>query len=238
VPKYVFDENFFECIDTENKAYWLGFLYADGCILDMKLKDGTKVPQTVQLTLSVDDIEVIYKFMNDIKLEKNVYFGSYNRDEHKIEYCRLQVGSGKMCSDLISYGCTPRKTKILQFPKNISENLIKHFIRGYFDGDGSVYFCERMQYRKDRNKYQLQKSFCCSFQGTYDFLLTLENILNNNNISTRPIRNGHGDVFCLEFGRRDSMINFYHYIYDNSTVFLSRKYCKFIDTFKYLNLAY
>jgi hypothetical protein len=67
MPKYKFNENFFKDIDTENKAYWLGFLYADGCILDMKLGDGTKVPQTVQISISIDDIEILYKFIDCFK---------------------------------------------------------------------------------------------------------------------------------------------------------------------------
>lgn len=237
MSKYIFNEKFFEKIDTENKAYWLGFLYADGCILDMKLSDGTKIPQTLQISISVKDIEIIYKFMKDIELEKNIYIGTSHNKKSETQYCRLQVGSSIMVNDLIKYGCTPRKTYTLKFPNNISKDLIRHFIRGYFDGDGSVYLSEHMQYDKRRGKEYLQQSFCCNFQGTYDFLSSLESILNENNIITRPLRKGHGMVYSLDFGRKDSMINFFHYIYDNCNVYLDRKYNKFIYCFKYLNMV-
>lgn len=237
MPKYKFNEDFFKDINTENRAYWLGFLYADGCIVDMKLKDGTKIPQTVQISISINDIEILYKFMKDIELDKNIYIGTQYNKKSITQYCRLQVGSSVMCSDLIKHGCFPRKTYTLKFPYEIPEELIRHFIRGYFDGDGSIYLCERMQYDRRRGKEYLQQNFCCNFQGTYDFLKSLETVLNRNNIITRPIRNGHGNVYSLDFGRRDSMINFFHYIYDDCNVCLNRKYNKFIDCFKYLNMV-
>lgn len=237
MTKYVFNENFFENIDTESKAYWLGFLYADGCIIETKSHDGTKIPQTVQISISEKDIEMLYKFMKDIALDKSIYIGIAHNKKSITRYSRIQIGSRKMCTDLIGHGCTPRKTYTLEFPQDVPEYLLRHFIRGYFDGDGSVYFCERMQYDKRRGKEYLQQNFCCNFQGTYKFLKSLEEILNENEIMTRPIRKGHGEIYSLDFGRRDSMIKFFHYIYDSHSVRLDRKYIKFLDCFKYLKLV-
>lgn len=238
MSKYKFDENYFESIDNEHKAYWLGFLFADGCILEM-ISGGIKVPATIQISLSTVDIEIIEKFMQDIKLCKKIYFGEATCKNGKKPYCRIQVGSRKMCNDLVSYGCTPRKSQTLQFPIDyIPSDLIKHFIRGYFDGNGSVYFVERMNFDKRRNKSYLTQSFCCNFQGTKAFLTEVEKILNRNCIITRPIRQGHGNVFSLDFGRRDAVYNFFHYIYDDCTIYLSRKYDKFIKTFEYLDIIY
>lgn len=240
MPKYVFNEDFFEKIDTEHKAYWLGFLYADGCILDMRLHDGTKVPQTVQISISIKDIEIIYKFMKDIELEKNIYIGVAHNKKSDTQYARVQVGSSKMCRDLISHGCTPRKTLTLTFPteNDVPNELIRHFIRGYFDGDGSVYFCERMQFDKHCGYERLQQNFCGNFQGTMDFLKKLEFILNSNGVVTRPIRTGHGQIYSLDFGRRDAMVSFYHFLYDDATIYLNRKHQKFLDIFKYLNMVF
>lgn len=237
MSKYEFNERYFKNIDQENKAYWLGFLYADGCILEMKLYDGTKIPQTIQISISIKDIDILHKFMKDIELDKKIYIGTAYNKKSETQYCRLQIGSGLMCADLNKYGCYPRKTHSLKFPNNIPDNLIRHFIRGYFDGDGSVYFTERMQYDKRRDKEYLQQKFCCNFQGTYEFLFCLSNILNKENIKTSPIRTGHGKVYSLDFGRRESIINFFHYLYDDAHIFLDRKYKKFIDTFKYLQMV-
>nr|DAT69670.1 MAG TPA: endonuclease [Caudoviricetes sp.]DAT69676.1 MAG TPA: endonuclease [Caudoviricetes sp.] len=237
MTKYVFNEDFFENIDTESKAYWLGFLYADGCILEMKSHDGIRIPQTVQISISEKDVEILHRFMKDIELDKPIYTGISHNKKSTTQYSRVQVGSKKMCADLIKHGCTPRKTYTLEFPQDIPKDLLRHFVRGYFDGDGSVYLCERMQYDKRRGKEYLQQNFCCSFQGTYKFLKSLDEILSENKIMTRPIRKGHGEIYSLEFGRRDSMIQFFYYIYDNHNVRLDRKYIKFLNCFEHLKLV-
>ena len=234
--RYLFNYDFFQDIDNEHKAYWLGFLCADGCILDMKLKSGKKIPQTVQISISVNDIELIYKFMNDIGLEKEIYIGEAKNKKSTTKYAKLCAGSNKMCEDLISHGCTQRKSCTLKFP-DIEDCLVRHFIRGYFDGDGSVYFCERFQYDKRRGKEYLNQHFVCNFQGTYDFLSKLRFILEESNIKCGKIRKGHGNIYTFEFSSRESVTSFYHYIYDGATVYLNRKHEKFINTFEYLGMA-
>lgn len=232
-------EDYFEVIDNEHKAYWLGFLMADGCILDMPLSNGTKIPRTVQIMVSLCDIEIVHNFMHDIELDKNIRYDSrVSIHGEKLEYCKVTAGSSKMCNDLIRHGCTQRKSKILKFPVTVPDNLIRHFIRGYFDGDGSVWYCERLQERKDRKNPSIQRNFRSTFQGTSDFLEGVKSNLEANGMTIGNVRKGHGDVSCIEFGARDTMIKFYHYLYDDSTIFLKRKYNKFIETFNYLNMAY
>lgn len=58
------------------------------------------------------------------------------------EYSRIQISSKTLTADLLKLGCTPRKSLTLKFPNDgifKSNDLIRHFIRGYFDGDGSVF---------------------------------------------------------------------------------------------------
>ena len=71
-----FNENYFETIDCEHKAYWLGFLMADGCILDEILSDGTRKPITIQINVSLCDIEIVENFMKDIELNKQIKYSS------------------------------------------------------------------------------------------------------------------------------------------------------------------
>jgi len=233
--KYTFNENYFHNIDTADKAYWFGFICADGCILDMKLNDGRKVPRTVQISLSANDIEHLYKFMKAIDLDKNIYIGIAHNKTCDTKYCRIQVGSSIMSNDLINNGCIQRKTGRLQFPETIPIKYMRDYIRGYFDGNGSVYYCERMQFDKRRNKSYLQKSFVCNFQGTEQFLTKLSSILLERGILCLKVRKGHGNIYSMEFGKRETVIAFYHYLYDEATVYLDRKRDKFINTFKYLN---
>lgn len=120
--KFKCDDNYFENINTSNKAYILGFIAADGCVLDNN---------TLQITIKKDDIEIL----NFIKKELQ-YEGSFaiNREI----YISLRVKSKKICQDLSKYFIVPRKTKILKFPTNINPIFYKDYIRGYFDGDGSI----------------------------------------------------------------------------------------------------
>ena len=129
--KYV-DENIFETIDTEEKAYWLGFLYADGCV--------NRTSDRIELSLKEDDYKHIWKFKNFLKSEHNI--GKKQKvikNKIFISY-RLAITNKKLKYDLINKGCVPNKTKILKFPTEdqVPKHLIHHFIRGYIDGDGCI----------------------------------------------------------------------------------------------------
>lgn len=235
-----FNEDYFENIDTEHKAYWLGFLMADGCVLETVYRNGERIPATLQIALGIQDIEIIKRFKKDISLNKEIITGFHRNPTNntETEHCKITAGSRKMCSDLVKHGCTPRKSLTLKFPNTVPDNLIRHFIRGYFDGDGSVWYSERMQLKKGRHKPTLQKNFRGAFQGTVDFLTEVKKNLENNDMSIGGIRKGHGNIFTFEFGARQTMINFYHYLYDDATIYLERKHYKFVDTFNYLDMAY
>ena len=114
----------FETIDTEEKAYWLGFLYADGSV-------GSK-EHKIELGLAEQDLKQIEKFRDFIGINNKISYRpttkSY-RYSFRSEFCK---------EDLIKQGCMPKKSLILKFPTEdqVPQNLIRHFIRGYFDGDG------------------------------------------------------------------------------------------------------
>lgn len=141
--KYYYNEDFFNEINTESKAYFLGLLYADGYIND-KLK-------YVELTLHKDDCEIINQFIVELKSNRKPVFIKNKK------YCRIIINSEKMVNDLIVLGCTNNKTHTLKFPNNISDKLMHHMIRGYFDGDGSIWCTAK------RNQYNVQ------FDGNHDF---------------------------------------------------------------------
>ena len=124
--KYKCNDNFFSIIDTEEKAYWLGFMYADGYIISDR--------DAIGLSLSTEDINHLEKFLASLNANNKIsrYTNNINR-----EYARVIIYSNKLKNDLISNGCLENKTFKLDFP-NIDENLVRHFIRGYFDGDGSL----------------------------------------------------------------------------------------------------
>ena len=125
-----FDNTVFDCIDTEEKAYWLGFIFADGYI--------SSRDNGFELSLKGSDIEHLHKFNKFMEHNKdNVKLGEAKNGDKTFLRCRWGITNKHLWNTLNNLGCTPRKSLTLQFP-NISEELEIPFIRGYFDGDGCL----------------------------------------------------------------------------------------------------
>lgn len=120
---YKTDINYFNKIDTEEKAYWIGLLLADGHLS----KDGT-------LMLCMKDLDVIEKFKASLKSEHPIKYDRYNNPSISIK-CK------EYNEDLKKIGFHNRKSYFIDLDKilsHIPKELTRHFIRGYFDGDGSI----------------------------------------------------------------------------------------------------
>lgn len=202
--KYIQDDNFFNVIDTEKKAYWLGVLYADGCV---------RSPNRV--IFSSKDKDWVEIFKNDIQSDKRIY-----REFHKTfqkEIWKVALNSHQLYQDLCKHGCIDRKSKVIRMP-NIPKELIRHFIRGYFDGDGSACFSYATKLNKHRT---LRISFCC---GSKQFL---EDICAELPIKKLPTIGWHDNgknsgVWQFSLGPNNSLI-IYDYFYKDATVWLHRK---------------
>jgi hypothetical protein len=183
--KYTCNSNFFEKIDTEEKAYWLGALYADGCVRNNK--------NSYSVTLISKDIEWLDKFKEHIE-----YTGLIYREYHKKfnkECFKLNISDNKLAQDLINCGCTERKSLTIEFPgENIlPKNLINHFIRGYFDGDGTVGVYNNSN--KIKTIKTIRSGMCC---GSLKFMQKLIKYLNLKNIKIyerhRKTQNGDPSI--------------------------------------------
>ena len=131
--KYFHDFDFFEKIDNEEKAYWLGFMFADGYIVNYDNYYGEDV---LGLSVSLKDQKILEKFKKSIKATNPIK--CYQKKDFGEPMVRLQMSSQKTVDDLISHGCVKQKSLILEPPKKIPKELIPHFIRGLFDGDGCI----------------------------------------------------------------------------------------------------
>lgn len=120
--RHIIDLGFFENIDNQDKAYFLGLMFSDGSVNS----------KCNQFYLKLKDEDVILKFKEVLKCDYPVIYREFPNKSYALE-----VSSKKMCSDLILLGCAPNKTKVLKFP-SLREDLIRHFIRGFFDGDGCL----------------------------------------------------------------------------------------------------
>lgn len=137
--KYTFNEHYFDAIDNEYKAYWLGFLMADGYNHESK--------SCIAIRLQLEDKEILEKFKNELNYTGHIYEFHRITAVNKLNrsYCELNLCSPIFSESLSKLGCIQGKTYLLQFP-DLRTDLIQHFIRGYFDGDG----CLSITSRKDR----------------------------------------------------------------------------------------
>ena len=205
LKKSKFDENVFDIIDTEEKAYWLGFVFADGNISSHT--PNKKHTYKFELSLALKDKNHLYKFNSFMNYKgNNVKCDSYR--------CRWYIGNKHLWETLNSYGCTPKKSLTLNFPdENIfkSKDLIRHFIRGYFDGDGCI-ICTN-------------KTRSINLLGTPNFLTMCQkhfnvyNILHKNHNSSLTVR-------FDTFGKTAYKIA--EFLYKDSTIYLDRKYTKYL----------
>lgn len=200
---YPRNENYFEIIDNEEKAYWLGMMYSDGTI-----------SKNNNIALGLKDKEHVEKFQKAI--------GAINHKITEIEDTRwnkksftyqFSIMDKKIAEDLKKIGCVPNKTyEDFHFP-NISKQYYKDFIRGYFDGDGSIYYSNS------------SKKYILSWVGNKTFLTELKNILGKEKISLD--QNSVSKItYQLKICGKKDVYRILHWMYDSSTeqTRLNRKY--------------
>lgn len=213
--RYLINEDYFKEIDTPEKAYFLGFLYADGNV--------EKEEKVASITLQERDKYILEFFA------RQVYSNDYNllpdfHDFKKYNGIRVKKWKLKMCSskfvkNLIKLGCIPAKSFVLKFPteEQVSDNFVHHFIRGVFDGDGCIYV--------KSNKYMV-----VSILGTENLLQGIQSFLIDK-IGLKSIVKRKPDkknLYQLRITNTKDCWKFANFIYDNDTAFLTRKKNKFL----------
>lgn len=205
--------NIFDKIDSEEKAYWLGFIYADGNIASINTKN---IRHNFELNLSSKDLKHLEKFNNFISSNKDIRIEKAG-NLYQYERCRITFANKHFWNVLNNYGCIPKKSLTLEFPnENIFENkeLIKHFIRGYIDGDGCISYCD-----KDHKHMTLR------ILGTEKFLNTLQNYLP---LEKKNKLNKTKNIYNLSFQKsRGNYI--LDYIYKDATIYLKRKFDRYTE---------
>lgn len=237
MSEYNYNEKYFEIIDTENKAYWLGFLYADGYIEPIYRKEKIKAFR-IELGLSSLDECHLEKFLLDLSSNAPITQRIQKINNEEYNSSRVRINNTKMCKDLIKLGCTTKKSLTLEFPNSdiVPIGLLSHFIRGYFDGDGCIHYSERNYIDKRNNKEYVNKQLITSLVGTSNFLEELLSILKNANINFDFCNSNCGKALEIRVCRHNDILNFYSYIYNNANIFLSRKKDKFEYAFQKLNI--
>jgi intein/homing endonuclease len=155
---YTCNYSFFDNIDNEVKAYFLGLFYADGY--------NNEKLGAISIGFAEKDSELLYKFKEAI--ESNHPISLRKKDEtNRQPFHSLTINNRPLSEALAKQGCTQAKTHVLDKLPEMEESLLRHFIRGYFDGDGSVWH----SLVGSGNKVNL------SFTGNKPFLLNVQEIL-------------------------------------------------------------
>lgn len=207
------NKDYFKKIDSEEKAYWLGFLYADGCVY---IRNKT---YRVILELSQKDIEQILKFKNAIGCDNKIYTSE--------KYAKLDIGCKEIVQDLINLGCIPNKSLKLTFPteQQVPKYLINHFIRGYFDGDGCISYStgerKRPELKKQRSEGYTYKQYTFKLVGTKEFLEGVVDALNLP--KNKLLQNNNKNNYDLKYGGKPRVTNILNLLYENSNIYLKRK---------------
>lgn len=199
--KQTCDENFFKTINSEEKAYWLGFIFADGSVNNKRLI----------IELSDIDVGHLIKFKKDICATNNIYKRK-NRPTVKIEICKKNL-----VKDLAKYGCIKNKTYNGWIDQSLlGDEYKRHFLRGFLDGDGYI---ERKNYKRYRIIYTVWSE---NIKNTImDMLSDFHPICRiNNPIKKRPDLS----VFRISIERKKDFFDFLEYIYMDSHIYLDRKY--------------
>ncbi len=221
--KHTLNEAYFDIIDSEDKAYFLGLLYADGYNQENK--------STVKLTLQAQDKDILEKFCKYINSNKPLSFVERSKKNKKLKDCyTMWMYSKILCNQLHNLGCPQKKSFIITFPNNqtIPDYLVQHFIRGYFDGDGhfGVYL------RKHKNCVNKSKQYVLSIVSTLKFCMSLQKIIKRKFKIYTKLRIRHkkrkNTTRVLLMSGRKQIFRFLDWIYLDAQVYLNRKHNKYV----------
>jgi DNA-binding transcriptional regulator WhiA len=205
--------DYFSIINTEEKAYFIGLLLADGSVRHNQEKGNS---YSLRLELKYEDKYIIERLTELLESDNPVkeYISSINRNGWKQKHNAYNTfNSTQIFNDLNKYGIVPNKTLTLNKLPQIDEYLMPHLIRGFFDGDGTVYLT-----KKDEKLH-------FGFYGTYDFVTEIKEYLIkkiniNNNIITKQRT---ANVSFVTFAKLKDIKAFYNYIYKDANIYLIRK---------------
>lgn len=208
--KHFFDLNFMKEINEEWKAYFLGFMFADGNVRKDFL--------AATISISKKDEEVVNYLESKIQTNNIKYSPAttyINKKNGKIVNCSskiiLRMCSNEICIDLQQFGCTPQKSLTAKWPTNIPPNMIRHFIRGYFDGDGYI--------SRDGKRVMMVCSH--SFAKSLKIFLKKELNISVTNYKCKNITRSN-------IWRKSDVKIFKEFLYKESEFSLKRKYDRFL----------
>lgn len=225
--KYKFkNENYFDIIDTPEKAYYMGFLWADGC--NFRKDVNGKNAYHIVMNLQERDGDILRRLCKEIyETDDILRLTDPNTTNHKHPQKRqkqynLRITSKHISDTLLNYGMEPRKSFTLTVPKNVEfdENLWRAFIRGYYDGDGGISFNNN------------SKNYVVGMLSSPDFIFAIKDIIykyTGIDIHEEKISRYSKPMYSLKIHGNNKSKAFLDWLYVESTVHLVRKYDKYMS---------
>jgi len=213
--RYNIDDNYFKCIDSKDKAYFLGLIYADGSMHYKKAE--------MKLPLQESDKHILDTFSKYIKSNKPLRFKKAKQDRWANMYSFI-IENRKICADLNNLNVLPKKEDFLNLPNEdiVPKKYLSHFVRGFFDGDGSVYILKKDNY----------PGF--AFAGTKEMIYALNELLfdtlqlKKRNVYKRFKERKTNSGYQVSWTGTKSCKIFYEWLYkDCDDLFICRKKEKF-----------
>lgn len=192
---------------SHNMAYILGLIYSDGNVCKGRLK----------IALKSTDIKLLKKIKEEMQYEGEIHIRNAKCKGKNFESAVLCISSIDICEDLYKLGVMENKSLKIEFP-NVSEEYFMDFIRGFFDGDGSI------EIKKDTKSYQLRTRFC---SGSEKFLMQIMNELKRYGFKNKNVYNKKDSKCCeIAYSTNESLL-LYNLMYSENCICLDRKFNKF-----------
>jgi len=218
---YEVNQDYFKSIDTEDKAYWLGFIYADGYL--------NKNGNTFGIELKDTDIEHLIAFGKDIESNRPIKIYNKNSTFGPQVNCRWVCSNKILYNDLIKHGLTATKSYDGKFPIVDDVQYMKDVIRGIFDGDGSIHL------KKGSLGYLIAKIAICNTKETLE---CIEKFSGFEWVWSQRYPDKNVNNYQISTGNQNNIISFLNLIYKDAKIYLNRKYKKYkeyIDSREYAN---
>ena len=206
---YSCDDNFFADIDHEHKAYWLGFIAADGSVSNKRLSIFLREGDKDHLDLFRQHIKSNGRILPITKKAGGVVLKGGKNEFYP--QCYLGICSRKLIADLALLGIVRNKIKRTMIPA-IPESMIPHFIRGLLDGDGWL------SIRTKDNQKEM------GFLGSHSILMGVRKILARECKVSSPRIRPAGETWKLRYTGNKQVPRIEEYLYKNATAYLKRKH--------------
>lgn len=203
--KFSIDDNFFEEIDNQYKAYSAGFIFADG----YNNTDNGRI----SISIVAEDSDVLEKINSCCNNENTIKEKEINNGRNQVQ---TTLSSSQLSNDLENMGCIKNKSLSLTYPsKHIPYKLNKDFLRGYFDGDGSISFNRKAN------------SYLFSLCGTKEFLTEVQKILMGEcDLRKTKLTKRGENTYTLNYGGYNQILRIKDFLYKDADIFMNRKFKK------------